>query len=145
MINQETTRSIILDGLRLLAASAFFLFSFPSFAQSDGMYGFVCLRQTPVELPSLNRPLVYKVNMDAISSSRYDWATERFNSIELEIEIEYIQLRHASTTLFYIDRTTLEGGYTLTGNSHSCSLNTYSEVDEFVKREISKLNNTRAF
>ncbi|MBT3531553.1 MAG: hypothetical protein HOB62_10640 [Gammaproteobacteria bacterium] len=114
--------------------------------QDNNQLGFICVLKSDRTIISR----VFKVNMSSSSASEFDWGDEQFEGTGFFRNVQYIRFTRATyftrgTTYFYIDRTTLDGGRNLGGGSHSCSLVTWGEVDTFVQREVSKLNNTRAF
>ena len=107
--------------------------------QDNNQLGFICVLKSDRTIISR----VFKVNMSSSSASEFDWGDEQFEGTGFFRNVQYIRFNRGTT--FYIDRTTLDGGRNLGGGSHSCSLVTWGEVDTFVQREVSKLNNTRAF
>ena len=111
--------------------------------QANDQLGFICVLKGDQN----SLPRVFKVDMGATVSIAFSWNTEEWRPRKsLTLNVDYI--RHPAdgdSPAFYIDRTTLDGASVFGRSTHSCSLNTWSEVDAFVQREVSRLNNTRAF
>ena len=113
-----------------------------SYGQNNSQLGFICVFKTNPNLLEV----VAKVNMRQNSAEVFNWDTETFDRRELRQTINYISLWNpSSNTNFYIDRTSLDGGRDRNSDTHGCSVNTWSEVDAFIQRKISRLNETRAF
>lgn len=112
--------------------------------QDNGQLGLICVfnsNQTAL-------PRVLKINMSVGEATFFHWNTERFSPILFERTVNYIKTGTSGypwDSAFYINRTTLDGGSERDSTNYSCSLNSYAEIDAFVQREVSKLNNTRAF
>ena len=130
--------------MKLLTTTAFLLMALAnvSYGQNNNQLGFICLYKAN---PNGGK-VAAKVDMRGTSAEVFNWDTETFNSWTLRKTVNWISLyNNFNLSYFYINRTSLDGGPLENSGTYGCTLNTWSEVNALVQREISRLNETRAF
>ena len=112
-------------------------------AQIDRNVGLVCVHDD--EEPTK----FIKVNIAGDQAEQFDFAYDRWESWDFSVRAEYIGVDQYSNSSIYlhINRTSLRGVISYIDQPHDwgCSLKSWDEVDQMVKEELDKLNQTRAF
>jgi hypothetical protein len=110
--------------------------------QDNNQLGFICLltANEPYIREIYPLPFAYKVNMSEETAAEFDWDDEEYKGWKISVHVDYINVRFMD-----INRKTLVGSNGEESDYWSCSLVTWDEVDAFVQREVSKLNNNRLF